>query len=448
MGFARTLGAKAAAPGQPSGLIRRSIPQPDYAMGRPYLPMSVGSNIEKFVRDAYERSTWGFKAVHAVAHNSARLPIVKRQGNARTGKPIDGDPLATLLNSWVSQWSMEQAYVFRYRLAAQLELSVKGVFVEHVENRRGDVIHLGLLPPQNTTPIPDPLTFTAGFDVKVGNEHVTLPNDRVLWIKNPHPLDPYRSVSPAEVAGMAIDVDWLAHVYNANFMRADGRPAGVLGVKGGIDEDDAEELAAWMRGGVSRAGETRVVDADDLTFVDMTRSPRDAEYTDTVNMSKTEILMAGGVPESIAGNASGRTWDNADVEKDNFWHEKMLGVLELIGGGFDTLDGDPNTFIVHDTSEVPALQRAKNDDLNAKAMYVKQGLMAIDEWRDAAGLEKYDVPETRVPLTTMGTSPLFKVDAQGNVIDVQPPARGALPLPADQVVPPASNGTEPQPAPA
>lgn len=457
MRFLGSVGAKAAAPAPPpapAGAVRRTIPQADYALGRPYIPNSVGADVDRFVRDTYERVTWCFKAVHAVAHNAARLKIVERKDDPETGTDILDHQLLPLLNWRASPYTKEQAYVFRHRVSAQLELSTKGVFIEVIRSRRGECIALHLIPPRTISAVPDPLTFVSHYEVRVGGGAVTaeLAPDQVLWLKNPHPIDPYRSMTAFEAAGMAIDGDWLAHLYNANFMRNDGRGSGLIAAKGGLEEEDAEELQSWFSGGVARAGEVRVIEADSLDYVDLATSPRDAQYVEMVGLSKTEIFMAAGVPESVAGNAAGRTWDNAEVEYDIFWNEKMLGHLELVGGGYDLLDNDPTTFTVHDTSKVPALQRADNERKVDMRQEVAAGVRTIDSYLEATGEEPFGVPQTMVPLTGIGVSPLFKVDEQGNYIPPAPPAT-LKPATADTLPAPAPNGNGnkppvPEPAPA
>lgn len=413
MRFFGSVGAKVATPALPpdNGSVRRTIPLPEYRLGQPYTPNSIVRNDPQFIKDTYDRVTWVFKAVHAVAHNAARLKVI-----ARTGDPEDGPELANhfmlpLLNFRSSPYTNEQSYAFRYRVSAQLELCTKGVFVELVRSRGNDVIAMHLYPPGVCTPIPDPKTFVSQYLVTIGNEKVPVPADRIMWLRNPHPSDPFRSMTSFEAAGMAIDTDWLAHLYNANFMKRDGRGAAIVAVKGGLDDDDADDIKSWFSGGVQSAGETHVIEADELSYVDLAKSPRDAQYVEMRALSKEEIFMGAGVPESVAGNASGRTFDNADAEKENFWEEKMLGHLELVGGGYDLLDNDPNTFIVHDTSKVPALQRTAIARRQEMRDEVAGSVRSIDSYLEATGNDPLDLPETKVPLISIAKQPVGQVGA-------------------------------------
>lgn len=426
MRFLGSVGAKAAPPALPpdAGSVRRTIPLPGYRLGQPYTGSGHVRSDTQFIRDTHDRVTWVFSAVRAVAHNAARLKVI-----ARTGDPEDGPQLAShfmlpLLNFRSSPYTNEQAYAFRHRLSAQLELCTRGAFVETVRSRGGDVIALHLYPPGVCTPVPDPIRFVSEYLVTIGNDKVAVPPERIMWIKNPHPSDPYRSMTSFEAAGMAIDTDWLAHLYNANFMRKDGRGAGIVAVKGGLEDDDADEIKTWFQGGVETAGEWHVIEGDELSVVDMATSPRDAQYIESRGLSKEEIFIGAGVPESVAGNASGRTFDNADAEKENFWQEKMLGHLELVAGGYDLLDGDPNTFIVHDTSKVPALQRAAMARRQEMRDEVNAGVRSIDSYLEAVGEDPLGLPETEVPLISITKQPV------GYVPPVPQPVENILDVPA------------------
>ena len=87
-------------------------------------------------------------------------------------------------------------------------------------------------------------------------------------------------------------------------MAHDGRPGGLLAIKGEVDDADAEELRNRFSGGPTQAGRTAVIEAEDVTWVDTALSPRDAQYVQSRGLTKEEILLALGVPETIIGNAS------------------------------------------------------------------------------------------------------------------------------------------------
>ena len=277
--------------------------------GKPY---KDSWDIERAYREGVQKVTWVFRCIDAIAGNQARLPMILRKDNSPTGQVVNkNNPLLDILNSKANMG--ENSFIFRYRVSSQLLMSSRGVFIEKVRGRDGQIIALHLLPPQHTAPIPDPKTFVSGYEVDMrnGTKVILKPSD-VIWIRRPHPLDPYLSITPMEAAGIAIELENLSKLYNRNYLLNDGRPGGLLVVRGEMEDDDKEELRNRFRGNLSRTGSTTVIASEDgVDYIDTSASPRDAAYTQMRQIQKEEILSAFGVPESVIGNAAGRTFSNA-----------------------------------------------------------------------------------------------------------------------------------------
>jgi len=339
-----------------------------------------GWDMQRAYREGMQKVTWVFRCIDAIAGNQARLPIILRADNSPNGTVIEEDnQILEILNSRSNEG--EDSFIFRYRLSSQLLMSTRGVFIEKVRGRNGELIALHLLPPQHTSPIPDPRKFVAGYEVDMpsGIKIRVKPED-VIWIRRPHPLDPYLSLTPMEAAGVAIEIENLAKIYNRNFLVNDGRPGGLIVVRGEMDEDDKDELRSRFRGNINRAGGTTVIASEDgVDFVDTGASPRDAAYSSMRQITKEEILAAFGVPESVIGNASGRTFSNAGEEIKVFWMETMLPHLEPIARALDVLH--PRYYIDFDTTDVPALILAKQEREQHLLQEFGSGLISANEYR-------------------------------------------------------------------
>jgi len=345
-------------------------------------------DIERAYREGMQRVTWVARCIDVIAGNQARLPIILRKDNSPDGeilsdKKMNKSSLLEVLNTKSNIG--ENAFIFRYRLSAQLLLGTRGAFIEKVRGRDGSIVGLNLLPPQATAPIPDAKKFVSGYEVTLPHGQTTIlkPED-VVWVRRPHPLDPYLSLTPMEAAGVAIEIENFAKLYNRNFLMNDGRPGGLLVVRGMLDEEDKEELRNRFRGNLSRAGQTTVLAADDgAEYVDVGASPRDAAYIQMRQITKEEILASFGVPESVIGNASGRTFSNASEEIRVFWTETMLPHLEPIARSLDELD-DVN-YVDFDTSEVPVLMLYKQERERYLSDEFSRGLISLNEYRMGSG---------------------------------------------------------------
>ena len=184
--------------------IRAASGGPRYVSWGNPLP-NLDWDVERMVRDGYERVIWLWRGIDAIADRACSLPIRAVKGDP--GDPANfkftEDPLLDVLNLQASDW--ERARDFRYRLSSQVILSKPGVFVEVRLNKGGGVYSLSLLPPNRTSPIPDPDVFISGFRIDLANGYTydlpawkvgTKEPSSVLWIRKPHPLDPYSGTTP------------------------------------------------------------------------------------------------------------------------------------------------------------------------------------------------------------------------------------------------------------
>lgn len=367
---------------------------------RPGEPYKDGWDVERGINQALDRVVWVYKAVYAIASNAASLPIGMRTGDWRIGEMTWDAPTLELLNRRPNKNT--DAFTFRFMLSSQVLLSKKGAYVEITRNRLGDITSLFLHQPQYVFPIPDPQDFVSGYSVQYPNTpHKFIEPQNMMWIRVPHPIDPYKGQTPLESAGLAIEFDYYSRVYNRNFVINDGRPGGMLVIKGDMEEEQSEEIARRFRGttgsNIGGAGRVTVISAEDASFIDTAVNQRDAQYTEARTQNKEEILLAFGVPESVIGNASNRTFANADVELEVFWRETMLPHLTLLERAFDILDDDPNTYYAYDLSSVAILSRDDRERAKFHLDELKQGAISIDEYRVLTGRDEVGMDELLIP---------------------------------------------------
>lgn len=329
--------------------------------GVPYRP---DWDLHRAVVEGMLRSIWTYKAVDTIGKSLARLPIVLPKGtyldDVMGGTERDSK-LMRRLNFKANEH--EFAIAFRYRLVTQLLMSKQGVFIEYGRDSNGDIDWMWLLNPDKVAPIPHERQFISGYEIQNDGQIDTLRPDQVLWIRIPHPTDPYRSLPPLEAAGLSIDLDYYGRLYNRNFLANDGRPGGILSLKGPVPEPDIEILRS--RFGSSKPGEVSVIESEGMSFADLSSTPRDAAYTNLASQVKNEVLVAFGVGESVIGNASGRTYDNADAEENVYWRITCNPLIHFIDMHLSSLTPGADLddlWVRHDTSGVQALQRPMREN--------------------------------------------------------------------------------------
>ena len=362
-----------------------------------------GWTADRAVREGYSQVIWVWRAVNAIAGHAAALPMIQRQSNAVTGEMVETqDNLFALLNRRANVH--ETGHDFRKRCVAQSMLNPAGVFIEILRDRVGRPVAFELFPMGRMTAVPGVDSFVDHYVLAKGDGDVKIPEYwpdgtlRVGWFRNPHPSDSYRSDTPIEATGLSINLDHMARLYNKSFLENDGRPGGILNVKGDLDEDEEEELRRRFSGGPQVAGSTTVVNVEDIDYRDTSMSPRDAQYVQTRRDTKEDILLAFGTPESVLGNASGRTFANADAELEIFWMETMRPVLTAWDAFWDVISEgseDDLLWTQHDTSGVPALRRPAESLETRHQQGLVRGAHSLNSYRMALGQEEIDHPLAR-----------------------------------------------------
>jgi HK97 family phage portal protein len=342
-------------------------------------------------------TTWVFRAVTAIAANQAKLPMVVRHNDRFKGPAIEDHPLLTLLNDVPN--SYERAVQFRFRLSLQLLLNKAGAFVEVERGPDNEPIALHLGDPDRFAPVRDPQNYVSGYELRgASGTTEVIPPENIIWIRAyPHPSDLWSGMSPLEPLGISIDIDRFARVFQKNYLANDGKLGGIVSINGAIDDEVADEIMAHLTTGPAAAGRWMPVEADGIEMIDFGSNPRDAQYVQQRQQTKSEIYEGFGVPESVAGNASARTYANAEAELLGFWRETMQSHCTFLAAPFDGLTR-PGEFVGFDYSEIAVLQRdLRNYETHLLSLW-ESGLITIDEFRTETGRE---------PVGTAGTETFY-----------------------------------------
>jgi HK97 family phage portal protein len=413
------------------------IPGEVKSAGRPYfddlqrqLSAATGRewSVDRAVKEGYERIVWVFRPVGVIAENQAARKYVLKQGAAT----VDDHPIVRLLNKKANP--METGRVFRKRLSSQILLSKPGAFVEVSKTRGGEPFRLDLLPPGRVTIVPgdenaDPRDLTSLIDhyelrSRDGTRVRAIEPENVRWFRDPHPTDPYSGMTPLEAAGMSVELDHFARLYNVMWLRNDGRPGGIVAVHGELDDSEMTVIERKFDKGPMAAGKLTVLSADGLSFIDPGSKPRDMSYAQLAKNAKMELLGSFGVPETMMGYAGDKTFANASQERLVFWQDTMPPHLAILTDGFDE-DSDDELEGEFDTSDVEVLAQIKDAALTRAQAEVAAGLRSPYSYAQLAGIDEIeDTIHTRSLYIAAGKSPLpiNEADAEAMGLGEQDPA--------------------------
>jgi HK97 family phage portal protein len=357
-------------------------------------------SMERAIAEGYERIPWVYKATDAIARANLRTPFVVKEN----GTVVDDHPYYRLLNTgWANP--LEPALIFRKRLVQQFLLSPRGVFVEETQSRAGIAVRFDLLSPGRTRIMPGTGADLIAYFETTGTDGVRryVDPERVRWIRDPHPTDPFGAMTPLEAAGLSAELDYFTRLYNVSFMRNDGRPGGIVGIDAEMDQADMDRIESRFGKGPVEAGRLSVVSGA-LSFVDTGAKPRDMAYKDLSKNSKDEILAAYGTPESVIGNASGKTFANADAEAELFWSHTVVNTNALLAAGFGDNDNIETLF---DHSGISEMQRALQQRRKEMRDEFTSGLRSMDEYREHTDdLDPVDNAFSRALFLPSGKTPV------------------------------------------
>jgi hypothetical protein len=397
--------------------------------------------VDKAITEGFQVNPWIYRCVHKKAQAALKHPVVVRYLDPDQGEviPINRDPtgLTRRFNVQANPW--ERGKMFRYRLWCQRLLSPRGVFVEVTRSYSGGVAMLDLWEPDLTEIIPaanydrggpgaelanpagmppgwaDPIhsfrlqLSSGGYDTlpRYDPDADALSQPRsILWLRSPHPTMLHRGVAPVTAAALSADLDQHARIYNRRYLENDGRPGGLVMLKGSVTPETMDAIRTRFES-QQRAGRTMVVNGDAMEYVDLSTHPRDAQWENTRKATKEEILMVFGVPESVAGNASGRTFDNADAEWGIFW-EDMAEDIATIDDQVDILTGgyDDDLFARHDLTDNWFLNRHRREAEDREMAAFEGGISTINDVRKARGQDPLDTAAARALWIPAGKVPV------------------------------------------
>lgn len=211
-----------------------------------------------------------------------------------------------------------------------------GRYAWEIELNGETPVALWPLPVSSLLPIPSQsgTTYFTAYEYGRPAERKRLPPERVLYDWLPAADDWRQPDPPLRRAYLDTMIAIMQTSYDYAFLKNDARPAAIIVTEEFADEDDLRAFEQqWNHtyGGPQNAGRVAVVEADasgsgvqgaiDVKVLGI--SPKDAQAAQRYEYRLTQIAVAMGVPWSIL-DASGRTYDNASQEWQNF----VRGTLE------------------------------------------------------------------------------------------------------------------------
>lgn len=314
--------------------------------GQPQAPTWNGRSA---VDQGYFGSMWVMRCCRAIADTIAGLPFRAGPSMDHPSRFDTNAPLAKLLGPSTGQgdWSGPNPTTSARAFWAWsiVQYLVTGRFAWEMQTDPQTKAVNGLWPLVGAYLDPVPSAdgsqrYFDGFVYHLPTGDITLPHDKVLYVWRPSARDWRQPESVLEAARLPISVQVAIDRYMWSLLK-NNMTASKMIVSPPFEE--ADQRRAWQEAfvqeftGFDNAGKIVFGEFDDDTgygapsgsgggktfapvqVVDLAETATDAQLIALGEQAKTDITVALGVPMSLIGNASQRTFSNADSEYRNFW---------------------------------------------------------------------------------------------------------------------------------
>lgn len=277
---------------------------------------------------------------------------------------------------------------------------------------------LWALSPLNMEINPGPGGMASWYVYKNGREDKSFAVERitgnsdVYFQKMYNPLDYWRGMSPLEAASLAGDLHNQGMRWNYGLLKNGAAPSGIVKLPGTPGGETISLLKEYfkktLQGGKNAGGIPVLVDGAE--WQEISKSPKDMDYLNTMKEAAKYVASAYGVPLPLVDNDSA-SYNNMQQAKERLWTDTVLPLLGEFLNGFSAWlsykFGQPIELIA-DADSVPALEGVRQRRFDRMVSAINAGLLSIDEAREEIGYmpkggnaDILMVPASRVPIDLM-----------------------------------------------
>lgn len=369
----------------------------------PGVPMYTEWNADSAIQVGYYGYIYAYRCARTIATTIGGLPF---RAGASADKPTAFNlqsPLARLLGpppgTPAPQISSKQLLIHSI-----VSYIITGRFAWETPTGTGSTVPASLWPliVAKLTPIPTAggKDFFSGYQYQLNSGTQDLTPQQVFYAWRPSQNDWRQPESVLQAAALPLSLGVAMDRYMTAFMR-NNMVSPHMVVTPAFEEESMrrafqDQFVAEMTG-YDNAGRTSFAEYEDETgtgqtpnvqVIDLGTTPIDADILNLQKWVRDTVCDAFGVPVSIIGQASERTYANSDQEHKNYWTGTILGLIEELLdhinlGLAPRFGSDVGWF---DLSGVEALQPPPKFMQQNATDLVTAGIVTASEVREDMGL--------------------------------------------------------------
>lgn len=258
--------------------------------------------------------------------------------------------------------------------------------------------------PDRVRAIPGPAGLPQAYRYEANGVSRDFPVDAMgrgllLHMRDFHPLNDWYGLGPVEVAARWIDLDNAGGALNAALLQNSATPSAVFSFKQSLTPEQIEQAEAKLsarHGGIRNASKPMVLGGD-WTVQKIAMTLQEMQWTEGMHEAARRICTAWGVPHVLVvpGESTFANRESADLE---LYEHTVLPradlLVEDLNPWLQYLYQDDRLELRIDRDNISALEPRREARRKSLTEAAKEGLISVDEWRDALDYDEPDEKQT------------------------------------------------------
>ena len=346
-----------------------------------------GSNDRRsYIREGYQHNVIVYRAIREIVEACKAISIELFEGN----NLIEQHPALDLLNRpnpWQAydQWLSEMMV---NRLLFGETFAVGAPDGQFAELWPLNPIDMVVKPGPHG--LPKAYCHKRGKSEKYFNVDPITGQSEVFYLKTYNPDNYWRGQSPLMAAALSADTHNAGTKWNYSLLKNSARPSGLVRFKGGYPAGETvqrmREYFKTAMVGSANAGEIPML-ADDAEFVELSKSPRDMDFTNTMKETAKYVASAFGVPLPLIDNDAS-TFNNLEQAKERLYTDTVIPLMKEFMGAMSAWllpRYGEGLEIRLDMDSISALEGNRERMFNRAVLAFEKGVLTREESRVMMG---------------------------------------------------------------